>query len=198
MKRLTCSCGLVRPGPTLMLRVNYFFSRSSVTASMPNFCGSSALRPASDRMTSSVSYSCSKRVTCRSTGSAEDLDPGTQLVVFDLVGAGGEDVHAAHRLVQVAVGLHRRAGEGAGHVVEELVFLAENTKQAWPQRMIDSLYAAKTEADQACRPRQVAGGQTRSALSGKRLRNYRRRYQRDPRRIPEVRGRAPARTKTPA
>ena len=67
---------------------------------------------------SSVSYSCSSSVTCRSTGSGEDLDPGAQLVVLDLVGGRGQEVHAADGLVQVAVGLHGRAGERAGDVVE--------------------------------------------------------------------------------
>ena len=55
------------------------------------------------------------------------------------------------------------------HHLRELVFLAETTGQAWPQQMIDLLCAAKTEADQA---RQVP-----SALSEKRLRHYRRRYE---------------------
>ena len=55
---------------------------------------------------------------CRNTGSAEGLDPGAQLVVLDLVGAGGEDVHAANGLVEVAIALHRRVGERADDVVE--------------------------------------------------------------------------------
>ena len=62
---------------------------------MPDFCGSRALRPASDKMMSSVSYSCSGSGTCRSTGSVEDLDTGAQQVVLDFVGAGGQQVHAA-------------------------------------------------------------------------------------------------------
>ncbi len=59
----------------------------------------------------------------------------------------------------------------------ELVFLAETTGQAWPQQMIDLLCAAKTEADQAQRTKEVLVGQAPSALSEKRLRHYRRRYQ---------------------
>lgn len=55
------------------------------------------------------------------------------------------------------------------HHLRELVFLAETTGQAWPQQMIDLLCAAKTEADQA--------RQAPSALSEKRLRHYRRRYE---------------------
>jgi len=55
------------------------------------------------------------------------------------------------------------------HHLRELVFLAETTGQAWPQQMIELLCAAKTETDQA--------RQGQSALTGKRLRYYRRRYE---------------------
>ena len=63
------------------------------------------------------------------------------------------------------------------HHLRELVYLAETTGQAWPQRMIDLLCAAKAEADQARRARELPAGQTASALSEQRLRHYRRRYQ---------------------
>ena len=55
------------------------------------------------------------------------------------------------------------------HHLRERVFLAETTGQAWPQQMIELLCAAKTETDQM--------RQGPSALSEKRLRHYRRRYE---------------------
>lgn len=63
------------------------------------------------------------------------------------------------------------------HHVRELVYLSESTEQAWPQRMIDLLCAAKAEVDQARGPREVVTRQAAPTLSEKRLRHYRRRYQ---------------------
>lgn len=60
------------------------------------------------------------------------------------------------------------------HHLRELIFLTETTDQAWPERMIDLLCQAKTEADLA---RGSPGSATVGSLSHKRLGYYRRRYQ---------------------
>ena len=46
------------------------------------------------------------------------LHKGQQLVGAHLVGVGGQQVHPANRLVQVAVGLYRGLAEGTGDIIE--------------------------------------------------------------------------------
>jgi hypothetical protein len=112
------SCGLVAPTPTFTFTVTSRSSSSSVIWSTPKRWNRFGLLAGQRQDRRVILVALDQLHHLAQHRLDPRLDQRAQLVGGELRGILGQDVHAADRLVELAVGLHRRLREGAGQVVE--------------------------------------------------------------------------------